>query len=145
MIKHIEASFIRIMEREGVEEVNTRQIQADYNEHSRYGISTQSLTNLLRRRPQFLLGRTRAYSWVPIDRLLTGNWLMRKGTDTPNYASITEKRMRTVVLCNNCHLLKDGKYRVRTVPVSKLCLLHRWKATARYVLVRSGISIQIWE
>ena len=58
VIKHIEASFIRIMEREGVEEVNTRQIQADYNEHSRYGISTQSLTNLLRRRPQFLLGRT---------------------------------------------------------------------------------------
>ena len=33
--------------------------------------------------------------------------------------------MRTVVLCNNCHLVKDGKYRVRTVPVSKLCLLPR--------------------
>jgi len=31
--------------------------------------------------------------------------------------------MRAVVLCNNCHLVKDGKYRVRTVPVSKLCLL----------------------
>ena len=40
VVKHIEASFIRIMEREGVEEVNTRQIQADYNEHSRYGITT---------------------------------------------------------------------------------------------------------
>ena len=53
VVKHIEASFIRIMEREGVEEVNTRQIQADYNEHSRYGITTQRLTNLLQRRQQF--------------------------------------------------------------------------------------------
>ena len=58
VIKHIEASFIRIMEREGVEEVNTRQIQADYNEHSRYGITTQRLTNLLQRIPQFSPIRT---------------------------------------------------------------------------------------
>tara|TARA_B100000941_G_C28484278_1_gene544057 strand:+ start:1467 stop:1715 length:249 start_codon:yes stop_codon:yes gene_type:complete len=58
VVKHIEASFIRIMEREGVEEVNTRQIQADYNEHSRYGITTQRLTNLLQRRPQFSPIRT---------------------------------------------------------------------------------------
>ena len=58
VVKHIEASFIRIMAREGVEEVNTRQIQADYNEHSRYGITTQRLTNLLQRRPQFSPMRT---------------------------------------------------------------------------------------
>jgi hypothetical protein len=53
VVKHIEAAFIRVMEREGIEEVNTRQIQAEYNEKSRYGITTQRLTNLLQRRPQF--------------------------------------------------------------------------------------------
>jgi len=53
VVKHIEAAFVRVMEREGIEYVNTRQIQANYNEHSRYGITTQRLTNLLGRRPQF--------------------------------------------------------------------------------------------
>tara|TARA_B100002051_G_C16480744_1_gene507953 strand:+ start:332 stop:580 length:249 start_codon:yes stop_codon:yes gene_type:complete len=58
VVKHIEASFMRIMEREGIEEINTRQIQAEYNEKSRYGITTQRLTNLLQRRPQFKPTRT---------------------------------------------------------------------------------------
>jgi len=31
IVKHIEASFRLVMEREGVEEVNTRQIQDEYN------------------------------------------------------------------------------------------------------------------
>ena len=58
VVKHIEAAFVRIMERDNVGEVNTRQIQANYNEHSRYGITTQRLTNLLQRRPQFASIRT---------------------------------------------------------------------------------------
>lgn len=58
IVKNIEASFRRVMEREGVEEVNTRQIQDEYNTASNYGITTQRLTNLLQRRPQFKQVRT---------------------------------------------------------------------------------------
>jgi hypothetical protein len=58
IVKNIEASFRRIMDREGVTEVNTRQIQDEYNLGSNYGITTQRLTNLLQRRPQFSQVRT---------------------------------------------------------------------------------------